>query len=308
MRELRAAPHWPIGRAGCAALQALLSRCVQHASPLVQQATLALMAAMLAALAPLLAAAEQLAAAPAAAGAAAAQQLSDTGAEDAGAELAPAQTGAGVPGGVRGMPGGEARAGAPAAAGSWPNFLRRLRASVRSRLPDPATLMALVAALSKAGDGGLQPQQEAGPQGAGGQGETQEAPGPGRPARPPKRKADRPGVEAADGNEAAKDGGGGGASAAGQRARAQLMQPLLLQVLTGYQRWLPEAMADAHFDACKLLPAVGAWAAAGQLPSSPSVFGLRVPEPCWGGEGGRRDWALDCGSHPAVCLTRLVTG
>jgi hypothetical protein len=96
-----------------AAPKALLSRGIQHSGRPVQQAMLGLLQACLAATQPYMGAAEARAAAAADAAAA------SSGAADHQQER------------------------------SWVVFLRRLRTAVRSKLPDPSTLVALLAALDK---------------------------------------------------------------------------------------------------------------------------------------------------------------
>lgn len=171
----------------------------------MQHATLALLQACLDALEPLLTASE------ARATEAAAASEAGTGARP-GAEVAPTA-----------VERRDSEPVAPAPAqqqGSWGGFLHRLKAAARARLPDPSTLVALLASLDKA--------QEAAAEGAGG---IQDRGGSG-------------GSGTSKGNDGAA--AAAAASAGVPAAQALLLRHAALRALWWYCRWLPEAAADGH--------------------------------------------------------------
>lgn len=177
-----------------------------------------------------------------------------------------------------------AAAAAPTAA-AWAGFHRRLAAAVRSRLPDLQLLLALHAALEKGGQGQAAQEHGQGQQASGGKAGKQQQKGAAKKGQEDDgMEVDldvgtgavgkgKDGVE--EGEEEDEEGGGGkagrrleeavlGVAAEGweeeeQRGRAVRSEVglRLLRVLAGYCRWLPEAAADAHFEAARLLPQVG---------------------------------------------------
>ncbi len=180
-----ASPLLPVHAVVFMFVQALLSRGVQHSSPLVQHATLVLLHHMLQAMQPLFATAVAQASAPP-------------------------------------VPDSHSTSHAQSIKQAWVGFVRELRTAVRGKLPDPSTLLALHAALLRS-----------------------------TPA------ADAPATASLSAD--AIDGDHVGADANDSPevlVKLELMQPLVLEVLAGYQRLLPEAMADAHVDVGKLVPQV----------------------------------------------------
>ncbi len=184
-----------------------------------------------------------------------------------------------------------AAAAGPPTAAAWAGFHRRLAAAVRSRLPDLQLLLALHAALEKEGRGaqgqGDQDQGQ-GQQGAGGKAGSKQ-----QQKAAAKKGQEQDGMEVdldvgtgavGKGGDEGEEGeeedeeGGGKAGAAGRRLEEAVLGVAaegwaeeeqrggavrsevglrLLRVLAGYCRWLPEAAADAHFEAARLLPQVG---------------------------------------------------
>lgn len=270
-------------------LQVSLSRGVQHSNLLVQHLSLECLGLMLSNVEPLFGALEASAAAAAAAAASA--------------------------------PDGDA-----AAAGTAPALLhRRLRAVVRARLPDLQTLVALHASLERAcaatstgssGTGAVPATTTSVPSAAG-------APAPAAAAAAAAAKSR--GVDADLDARMGEAGAGGGADAndgteeeeeqedergaedleaavfagVGPRARPRQAMLRLLGVLAAYCRLLPESVADAHFDAVKLLPQVGWARGQGCRAGGGLVWGVEpAPWPAQGGQGFRV-WNLD---HPHPCF------
>jgi len=228
---------------------------VQHSSPLVQHTTLVLVRSMLQAVAPLMAAVEQLAIALP---------------TPAHVHLPVSQAHAPMTSTPASQ--GEAAGAGGGGVGSWASSLRRLRAAVRARLPDPSTLLALSAALLK-----CDAQEEADRRGGvervglasvagrvgdrrlGLKGRDDAGVGEGNGEEKGRKRGRRVGEGADEDTVAVVDveewvvGEEGGE---GRAAVVSATRPLLLDVLALYQRWLPEALADVHFEAVKLMTQV----------------------------------------------------
>ncbi|KAG2499734.1 hypothetical protein HYH03_002667 [Edaphochlamys debaryana] len=245
--------------------KAVLSRGVQHRSPLVSALSLDCLAAALSAIRPLV-------------------QSAEAGAARAAAAAANASAVAAAVGSAEGPAAASAASAAAAAAqiaSAWAGFLRRLGAAVRSRLPDLQTLLARHAALQTGHKGGAEAA------GAAAAADGAEA----KPAKKQKRgkgeeaeagqggamDVDGPALEG-DGEEAeggegegedGEDEGEAGAvataaelaaavfgaeAAADGAALASAVAVRLLGCLASYCRLLPEAVAEAHLDPLRLLP------------------------------------------------------
>lgn len=131
---------------------------------------------------------------------------------------------------------------APRTHPSWVGFWRRLRGTIRARLPDPSTLVALLASLEK------DKEQELAPAAAAAAAHEQGVDGVERAA------IDGVGERSSGGRGREHGRGSGGA-----RAQRLLLRHAALRALGWYCRWLGEAVGDAHLDSIgKLLgPEVG---------------------------------------------------
>lgn len=112
----------------------------------------------------------------------------------------------------------------PAASGtssSWGSLLQQLQAAIRSKVPDVQTLVALQAGLDKGTAGAA----------AAGKGDAAGS------------------AEQGDADQHQED-----SAADDPQERREQQQLQLLHVLALYQRWLPEAAADARMDPAKFLP------------------------------------------------------